>query len=94
MFIRSRSQLLCKKSGFEKFCKLYQRIFGWSPLLRSWKPTTCNCIKIETLAQELFSDFCEILQNSLLQKNRERLLQHVGIMEKYSRNRQFIIKVT
>ena len=78
---RNRSQLLCKKC-IDKFCKLHhQKTLCWSPLLTSCRPKACNCINIKNPAQELFSNFCEISQNNLLQNNREWLLL---LVERYN----------
>ena len=57
---------------------------------------SCNCIKIESLAQVFYSNFREFSQNSLLQSKLEQLLLVVEWCygKIYSRNQQFIISVS
>ena len=61
MYQKDLQTLPSKKSLFESFFK-------------GLNPKACNCIKIESPAKVIFSNFCEMSQNSFLQNNRERLL--------------------
>ena len=75
----------------KKYRKILQTLpnLCWSPFLTSCSPRAWNCIKVDSSAQVLFSNFCEISQNSFLQNNGERLLLVVDWCsgKMYSRNR-------
>ena len=71
LYRSSRPNVFCKKGAFKNFTKFTGKHLRQSLFLNKvagLKPQACNFIKKETLAQVFSCEFCEISQNTFLER--------------------------